>query len=171
MPDPVTAHLITKTKEVFRAFIESLALAPLNGYHYLRGLRTGLQKLPTFIAACAGYDPAFENESSPLKYAQVALFVETRAFDERNNPVSTEDEHDAAVAAVLDAIWPEDGSDPGEALRAFANSENTTSRPVRDFHLGNFLEPKVQTDMDHERRTFLTRIFLARVPVMNNDGD
>ena len=177
MPDPVTKHLLTKTKEAIRAYLESLALPELNGYHFSRGLRTGLQKLPTVIVAVGGLKRDMESESSPLKCAMVAVFIETRAVQDNDRVLAgAEDAHDAAASVVYDALSPVFERDTPRAyhvaaLRAFANSENTTSRPVTGFWLGQFLEPEVVTGYDPERKTYLSKITLEKVPVMNNDGD
>ncbi len=175
---PTSNNLISKIKEGIAAYLASLALPALNGYHFVRGLRTGLQKLPTIIVACGGAEPVDQDTASPEKFAMVTIFVETRAEQDVAGTLATsEDAHDEAVAAVLDATRPlyrgETRAHHADALRAFVNSENTGSRPVTDFHLGHFLEPKWRTGYNAEpgRPTYLTAIAWEKMPVMDSDGD
>ncbi len=169
---PVSIHLIPKVAEAFRAYLASLNLATLSGYHYLRGMRTGTQKLPCVQVACPGFGPGSEAETSPLKTARVVVFVESRAtFTVEHTSDASEDAHHEDVAAVLEALCPQGAQRNAEALRAFVNSENVTDRPVTAFWLGEIRDPAVQTGFDEERGTWLSAITFSEVPCINDDCD
>lgn len=169
---------LSKTKEAFRAFFEALAagevsddidpVAEFEGFHFYRGARSGLQKLPSVCVATIDFIPESTGFDSPLWKTTVVVFVDTPATSDADGTRQTsQTAHDAVVEALLAAF-------DVDAFLAFVNSENEDNRPEilqAGFNISEVLPPKGIQQFDDKAKCFCTTLHFPDVLVQNDDGD
>lgn len=135
------------------------------GYNVHRGMRTGLQKLPSICVAVRKSSPTFDEMDSPVRSMEVDIIVDTLAiFTTAHDCSASEDAHFEAVESVEQSLL----SSP---VREFVNSENIINRPVANFCLDIYKTPILESGYDHQNKLFKSVLTFRRMDCMASDGD
>lgn len=159
-----------KIEAVINGWIAKGALSELSGYTYHKGQLRDLQTLPAIVTAVDSLEASWELQESGSTWdgiprtAQVTVRLRTRAnFSAAHTAATSETAHYDAAAALETRL----GNDAG--IRAYANSENITDRPVSAFYLYNVQPPRVIFDANAEDDSFVTS-FVFQVVAQNTNA-
>lgn len=144
-----------KTEKVLIEWIDLAASELLDGYQFYQGLRMAAKSASCVIVAVTALEPSWESgEGGPQQTdGRVDVVLKTKCIHDNNHESDTsEEEHYDAAEFIESRLRNFSG------LRAFANADNETNRPVTSFYLADLSAPTASFMFDEKAQCFVTML-------------
>lgn len=145
--------LKNKVEKVLSGWLSTGSLTPLAGHAYYLGLRMAAKTAPCVIIAVTSTAPSWETGAgTPAQTdGKVDVVLKTKCSADTDH---SSDTAEAAHYAAAEAI--ETRLRSFTSLRAYANAENVTNRPVTSFYLADLTAPSATFMYDEKAQCFVT---------------